>query len=376
MRLGALATTFMLTVSTPAFAQNLDPLYEALNKLPDVLLTNPEPAQAYFVDTTVLRVLAERQGTTFYSQARQRATLAGMLPLLSALQSSNVDSWNEKAGIDLERVRYFAGFGSPPYTVTVWGLEDNAAATGLIEAISADDFSPMGADGVVGNGEPMAFDPSKADPGNPWRSRVGAATFAAARFNTVVQSSVPDALPMMLGEFPNLEANPVVKTMTTGLETAVGDHMIVQAMLISPTFGMSRGNPMDLLAPEADNFDAIRDNIIAQLEAGAEGVPPYFGGLIVDAQGDHPAVAISLAYADCDTAKRAADLMVQRWIDTMPEAAQGTTATDAVPSGDALCAATLTITGDSTDITAKPIFGTMFDAYMRQSFSVLQIGEQ
>lgn len=193
MRLGAIATTLLLTTSGPVFAQNLNPLYEALNKLPEVLLTNPAPEQAFFVDMASLRALADRKGVEFGTDVLRRTQVGAMLRPIGALYAGDVETWNEKSGIDLNEVRYFAGFGQTPYVVTLWGLQDTAAATGLIDTLTDRDFTPVGADGVVGNGEPMSVDLTKNDPSDPWRGSAGAATFAVARLNTVIQASTPDA---------------------------------------------------------------------------------------------------------------------------------------------------------------------------------------
>ena len=104
----------------------------------------------------------------------------------------------------------------------------------------------------------------------------------------------------------------------------------------------------------------------------SEGLPPWLGGIIVDAQADQPAAAISLTYADCDAARKAVTLMERRWADSMPETAQGEMVGEVVAgSQDGLCAATLRVSARTQD---APLFRSVIAALMRRQFTVLQIG--
>lgn len=371
MRLGTVAIVLLMTSNAPAAAQHLDPLSDALHTLPETILSNPEPHQAVFVNIGALLELTARQGVKLTPRSMARLQISTMLRPIEALHYASPDDWKEKAGIGLEEIRYFTGFGEPPNTVTIWGLKDGAAADRLVEALPDRGFMPMGIEGVLGNGEPHAADLARRDPTDPWRSQIGAATFVAAKDNVVVQSSAPESLPEVVSNTPSVGDNPVIAAAMAGLEGTIGDHLIVQAMLISPVFGLEGFNPANLLTSQSQDFEALKND----LEAASKGIPPYLGGIISDAHLDRPVVAISLTYTDCSTAETAADLIEQRWIETMPEVAQGTISSGTVPSSDGLCAATLTITDDSSDYTVNPIFDALFRAYMQRSFTVLQIGE-
>jgi hypothetical protein len=87
-------------------------------------------------------------------------------------------------------------------------------------------------------------------------------------------------------------------------------------------------------------------------------------------------VVLSLTFGDCGTAQTAALQIEQRWAQTMPEIAQGTITTGAPEGVDGLCAATVTIVGDSEDPAANPVFNALYESYMRQQFTVLQIGHE
>src|SRR5690606_31246582 len=128
---------------------------------------------------------------------------------------------------------------------------------------------------------------SKRNPADPWRSSVGAATFAAARDNAIIQAAMPEALPMMLADAPAAGGNPIVVAALGGLEAILGDDLLVQAMLISPAFGLGSLDAAALLTQGGD-IDSIRQKLEAELEAGSRGIPPYFGGIIADSQGEQP----------------------------------------------------------------------------------------
>jgi hypothetical protein len=371
MRLAA-AAAMLIATTVPGFAQGIAPLRDALAKMPESLLANPAPELFNFVDIDALHALAGGDGIPLDAQVLVRPQLGGSLPALNALLVSGPDAWGEKSFIPLTDVRYFAGFGSPPSTVTIWGLDDDDAASALIEALDASDFDPIGSDGVIGNGVPMAADLLRRDTTNPWRTSVGAATFAVATDNAVIQTTNPDVLPALLAGGASLADSLVVATALGGFEAALGDDQVVQAMLISPTFGLGSIDPSIMLGPGQD-MDDIRQRLEAEIAAGMTGVPLYLGGLIADIQGSTPGVMISLAYPDCGTAAMASEQMAMRWRETMPESAQGDVETSAIEAANA-CAAVLKISDDSGEDVANQTFNALFNAYVRGSFTVLQIG--
>ncbi len=372
MRL-AIAAAMLLTASTPALAQGVEPLRDALATMPEMILGNPAPVQFNFVDVSALRTLGESDGSDVGAPALNRAAVGGMLPPYNALQAGGPEAWNEKSFVDLGEVRYMAGFGEAPLTVSILGLAGEDVAANLIAALEAAGFDAAGPDGIVGNGEPMAMDLSKADPADPWRGTAGAPTFAASKGDAIIQSSMPQPLPVMLAEGPDAAANPAIRAALGGLEAALGEDLLVQAMLVSPAFGIANIDPAALLAPGAD-FNALRQKLEAEVDVGTSGIPSYFGGFVADVQGDRPAVLFSLAYGDCETAEAAAGLMEQRWRDTMPASVQGEPETGSIEGSDGLCAATLKVSGEAGDGLSNPVFQALFDGYVRREFTVLQIG--
>lgn len=373
MRLITLAATVVLTASGSASAQNLDALTQALDHLPQTILSHPGAIQAAFVDMNALRGLPELVDGAAPPQQYLRTELVAELRPIAALRMGGAERWAEHAMIELDGVSYFIGFGVSPDAVTLWGLADDAAANGLTEALLTRDFTPL-ADAIVGNGAPMTMDFSKADPADPWRSAMGAASFAAVRGNSVIEMADPAALDVFTKGEPSVAQNPVVATALKGLEQSVGDGWIVEAVLISPAFGLTAHDPAAFLVPKNGNFEPLRAQLEAEVQAGGVGIAPYFGGIIADVQLDTPAMAIALTYPDCDTALSAADQIGQRWVSLMPEAAQGTITTGHAEGPDGLCAALVTIKAPTADPMSNPIVSSWYGSYLSRGSNVLEIG--
>lgn len=375
MRMPILALSILLATA-PAQAQTLEPLREALSNVPQSVFASRSPEQVLFIDIAALHRLSETEAGLSPGIIQRRGMVGGLLRPVEALTMAPAKEWGESAGVDIADVRYFAGFGRSPNMSTVWGLKDNAAATGLLGALAKRDFRPSGVPGVFGNGEPLKRDLAKNKPSDPWRGRVGTPTFGTAKGNVVMQASTPQETAMLLAEFPGVDESAVVAAAMAGLQEAVGDAEVVQAMLVSPLLGLSTSiDPAVLMPSGSKDPEAMREKLKAGIEAGRKGIPPYLGGFIADAQGGRPAVAIALTYLDCETADKAAALVAQRWAETMPAAAQGETSTKTVAAVEGLCAAMFRVDSEAADDGANAAFHALFQAYLRRQFTVLQIGE-
>ena len=368
MRVLATSAALVLAAANPVAAADTAALQTALGHVPEAVLTSPQPELAQFIDMSVLRGLA---GTDLRPRLLDRARVGRSIRALEALAIAGPQVWSEKAGIAVDEVNYFLGFGQVPQTMTIWGLGSEAAAATLMTALGDRDFVP--ADGaILGNGEPMAMDPAKRDPASPWRSMIGAASFVAQDGDVIVQGPAPEAV-TMYGRMTPAADNPIVATALAGLADIGGREPIVQAILVSPVIGLGGTDRAALMTPSLD-LDAIRDKLLAQVEAGGDGLPPYFSGIVADIAADRPAVAISLTYADCEMADEAAKMLAERWTSTMPEATQGELESGTTQGVDTLCAATLIITADEAAPATNPIFDAVLNAYMRGTLSALQIG--
>lgn len=366
MRRTVIAASLFLTASAPVLAQNLEALRDGLNHLPATIFFGAQGDVAYFVDMEAL--VQDSDGPAF----RRVLVGADMIPLQS-LSMAEPAEWESKAGTTTDKVRYFTAFGRPPDGHTFWGLTDEAAAAEMIDTLETLGFETAGSAGVVGNGEPQRFAPDKRDSTDPWRTMVGAAQFAAAKGNNVVQTQTPQAAMIAASEQPSLTDNAIVQTALNGLEAAAGDSRVVQAVVISPLFGVANLDPATLLGPSAD-MEETRQKLQAQIDELGAGIPPYLGGIVADLEADQSGVGIALAYPDCAIAGAAADTIAERWGELADGTAQGQIITGTAEGLEGLCAATVTVSVDADGGMQNPAYRTVLDAYMRRGPSVLQIG--
>lgn len=371
MRRSILAASLVLTTSVPVFAQNLDALREGLNSLPPSLLMEARGDLAYFVGIQAINGLAEGSPDL---RPYFRVMVGTDINALNSLSRTDPTQWQEKAGIGIDQLRSLVGFGQPPNVVNLWGLADADAATSMMTALKARGFETAGADGVIGNGEPMRMDPEQRDPSDAWRTMIGAAQFAAVKGNSVVQAQTPQEALLVSSQQTGLGETPIFETALAGLEHTVGDSAIIQATVISPIFGLGDIDPALVLSPSAD-MDETRQKIEGQMAALGTGIPPYHGGIIADVQGEQTGVGIALTYPDCETARVAADLLGTRWSEMVVDAAKDQTTADTALGRDGLCAATLSVVIENDNLELNPAYRSVIDAYFRREPGVLQIGK-
>lgn len=219
----------------------------------------------------------------------------------------------------------------------------------------------------------MKFDPQERDASDPWRTMVGAAQFAAAKGSAVIQAQNPQDAALAAAEQPSVGENPIVQTALTGLEQTVGDAGIVQAVVISPVFGLTGLDPSALLSSSGDMTET-RQNIEAQMAELGSGIPPYLGGIVADLEGEQQGVGIAMAYPDCTIAQQAADLIAERWVGMAGEDAQGEITAATAEGEEGLCAATVNVTLEAATAGPNPAYRSVIDRHFRSEAGVLQIG--
>lgn len=370
MRHAIIAASLLLSTSGAALAQNLDALRDSLDHLPASVLMQEYGDLAYFVD---VKVAAGLSGDDAEARPFFRVLTGADLLALEALAFSEAAEWESKAGTTIDRLQYFAGYGRPPNAHAFWGLSDEAAANDLVATLESIGFESAGA-GVIGNGEPQRMDPSLRDPSDPWRTKIGAAQFAAALGTNVVQTQTPQAAALTVAEQPRLGENPIMQTALSGLEQAVGDSQVVQATIISPLFGMTGLDPRAFLSPSAD-MEETKRKIEEQMASLGSGIPPYLGGIVTDLQGHSQGVGIALTYADCDIAQEAADGIAARWVELADDAAQGDITAQTAEAEGGLCAATVSVYLADDTAVQNPAYRAVIETYMRGQPGVLQIGQ-
>ena len=371
MRRRVIAASLLLASSVPTLAQNIDVLRDGLDHLPATLVSEDRGDLAYFVDVQVLSGLVEGDSAVrpFF-----RLMSGADINALQSLSRTPTVEWEAKAGTSLDKLRYFTGYGQPPNVVSFWGLSDEAAATQMIATLETIGFEDAGAPGVVGNGEPQRMDPSKIDPSDPWRTKIGAAQFAAAKGNTVVQAQMPQTAMLATAEQPSLGQDPILQVALAGLDQAVGDGLVVQAVVISPLFGMAGVDPAAVLTTSAD-IEETRKRLEEQMAALGSGIPPYLGGVLADVQADRQGAIIALTYPDCTIAQEAADAIAMRWADMAGEEAQGDIVAQTAEGEGGLCAAAVSVSIEADNLEQNPAYRALIEPYLRGQAGVLQIGE-
>lgn len=362
----AAALVIFLMASVAAHAQGVGSIRDALTKMPKFLLNTPS-AQFSFVDVAALRKLGG--GERIHRTLAARAIVGDALPHFVALRARSVEYWAERSLVDLASIRYLAGSSVQP---VIWGFDSEDTATSTIAALDAADFDAIEIEGMLSNRGDVDSDPVEVESFDPWRSAGRHRSFIAAKEDAIVQSIARGLVEAMLRDEPNMAESEVVSAALDGIEAALGDGMLVQALLVNPLMGLG-GVDTEMLLNGRPTLEEMREKLEAELQPGTEGIPSYLGGFIADAQGDQPGVLISLTYPDCATADRAAAQMAERLADIMPEDLRGDVAEAAIEASGGLCAATLNVTGTSAD----GLSNSTFDAFIRHRHyvGVLQIGK-
>ena len=368
MRRSVIAASLLLTSSLPVLAQNLDTLRDGLDHLPAVILMQDHGDLGYFIDAGLMTELGKAD---FRAMSR---LMFGPIKQITEQTVDNDSAWWSKTGTTPDKLRYFAGFGRSPAVVTLWGLTDAAAADDMMATLGTFGFENAGAPGVIGNGEPMKMDPQKRDATDPWRTMIGAAQFAAVKGSAVVQAQNPQSAMLVAAEQPSLGENPTMKTALAGIEQSAGDRAVLQAMVISPLFGMSGLDPAAFLSPTGD-LEETQEKIEQQMEDLQAGIPPYLGGIVADFEGDGQGIGIALTYPDCEIAQAAADTLSARWVEMAGAEAQGEIVAETAEGIDGLCATAFTVSLENDNPVQNPAYRAVTESYMRNEVGVLQIGQ-
>lgn len=376
--LAALPALALLAAAPAAFAEAASsPLRDGFANLPEIVFEQKFPLLAYVVDPEALGRSGEAEKPQ--ENARLRSLWHDDLRLMQAWIVSDAQSWKDKTGLEPGEFRFVAGFGQAPGQIAVMGLPEAADVEALLGRLDAGEFDPVegveGAEGALINGEPMAFAFDRRSLDDPWRGQIGQAVAVAGKDAALIYSPTPEPISFMLGFDRSLAENPISATALTGAEAAAAAAQgeLLQAMLFSPALGLEGYDPSALMfSPNRGDPAALRAEIQAAMEAARFGLPPYFGGVFADAQIDgRPALVISLAYPDCETAAAAAEEAAQRWRAEFPEPAAEVSASHH-EGAEGLCAAVVAGIGDPADQSlARAAYGKI----MNRAFPLLRIGE-
>ncbi|WP_025136109.1 hypothetical protein [Achromobacter sp. DH1f] len=375
MRLKALALCMLAGFGTSAVAKDsTQTLQQAFKQIPQAVLSAPWAMQIVFLDVQAWRAL-EPSGPT--ADGMRRLSLAQPIRPLESV-GYGLDQWSLNAKVAFDEVSYFAGFGQAPSNVSYWGLKNKQAVGKLVTSLKQGDFADVdgGVPGLIANGAEGVMDMQKANPKDPWRGMMGKASFVLPLDATLIQASSGAAMQSLAQTAPSVADSEVVAAALAGLKEAVpaNSGRIVQAAVISPVMGLNAVDPAKVLLSTHGDIDIAKQNLKAATEANGRGIPPYFSGILADAQiDDVPAVVISLAYADCATAKQAVDGIDAAWKASMAAAVPAKFSGKTVQAGK-LCAAVVNLTAPKAENAGNPILAQVMNRYMRRDFTVLQIG--
>ncbi|WLS05004.1 hypothetical protein [Shinella oryzae] len=375
MRNIALAMGLMAACSNQALAKDgTQTLREALSAIPESGGTTLAPMLAYFFDVKAWR----GNGNEVPSLASLiRLALAAQIEPLQRLDSNMLSVWTQKAGVPFADIDYFVGFGERPSFVTMWGLKDETAADGLLTKLKQMDFAevPGGIPGIFGNGGvEVKMDLRKADPLNPWRGAQVRTYFIKQLGSKLVQASSPETMIALSAPKHTMADAPFVAPALHGLRRTLtdSDNKIIQAVVISPSIGLSARAPAGLVTQQPATADELRDGPTTK----RGGLPYYLGGIIADVQGKRPGMTVSLTYSNCDMAEQAVEYLKASAVAFKEARIDADVAGQSVKASQSLCAAIVTFDTTSNDQTANPLLTHFMESHMRRDLQLLRIAEE
>ncbi|MGV3551050.1 hypothetical protein [Rhizobium sp.] len=363
---------FLAIGGTAAFADNTATLRKALSHLPETALATADPMPIAFLD---VKAMSSAEEGALSEAALRRMSFGSFLRPLEALQYGMGKDWTEKAGVPFEDISYFVGNGMPPVRLAYWGLADEKAADTLLEALTSRGFRQLqDTPRMLANGDPRAINFEARDETNPWLGTMGQTSFAMPHAETVMQATAPQDFEPVLEMKRSVADNPAIATLLEGIAKAPAsrDSTLVQALVVTPLFGMSSVDPADFLQSDMTDLEATKKKLEEKMVEGSKGIPPYFAGMMVDAQqATGPALVISLAYADCASADSAVTTIQARWNKATDLNGIADISGQSVPAADKACAAVISFAAKGE--TNEPLRHA-FSGAMTRKFNVLQIG--
>lgn len=339
----------LLCAAPPAFAQDTNSaLHDAMAVLPEQVFMQTNTGLAHFVDLSAQAARGSEQAPGLaWLQRSPAVDLRPVASLAEASMRGSTEEWAQKAGTDVDTLSYFAGYGVPPNVVTIWGFTDEAAANAAFAGLAERGFTEMeGMPGVLANGEPMQVNLMSRDPASPWSGMMGETSVVTQMGSHFLHASGPDAFAPSLQDQPAMIDSAPGKTLLAALEAQ--GKPVAQASFFSLALGLSAADPGAVLGTTSPA--EAKATMEAAAANAAEGVPPYFGGVMADLVEDGKSVAvIALAYPDCATAEAAAAGAAALWPKGGVYPENVTVTASHVDAGAPGCAAVLTVESPESD---------------------------
>lgn len=342
MRLGLVlaAAALLAAFAAPAPAADAPTLRQAFSAIPRTAIRSAEDGiLASVVDFAAAHSMVPDGAADLPPGLLQRLGLAGetISPFRELVLPTDAQERDKELGLSPSRIAAFAGYGTPPADTAIWILADEADARTVFATLPGQGFSDAGR-GILINGAPYGLNLDKAQPGNPWRGRLGKTSAVARTGRLLIQAGAPDlaAAGSAVAAGGSLADDPAVSTALKGIEEAAAGAVVLQAVLVPASIGRVEAGrqaaPADAAAP----------------------LPPYTLALIADFErpGRERGAALAFAYPDCALAAEAASRFVARWTSvrspltsrTMNDAAASTAATRTVQGPAGSCAAVVLLT--------------------------------
>ncbi len=357
----------VLLAFSPALALAEDaPLQQAMAMIPTFPLGADEGLIAQYIN--VQAVKARGDGTVTGQNWQPLGTMQDYAPI-RALLSDDPANWAENAGVGLDQITYFAGYGAAPGDVAIWGFADDASAGAAFAQLSDRGFAEISEiPGFVANGVPMKTDLANINRADPWHGAMGQASAVTLRETALVQAFDPVRIDQLRGEMPSLASQPGGQTLLAALSGSQGE--VLQAAFFGPMTGLYGVDPALMISPDPATVQAT---IAAAAEKAKSGVPLYSAGAVAVLNGaDGPATILTLAFADCAVAETAAASAAELWQGTEGAPAGMTVAAATVDAGASGCAAVATAKADD----GVAPFLMAFGGLMRRDFAPIRIGTE
>ncbi|TKW67606.1 MAG: hypothetical protein DI616_04600 [Paracoccus denitrificans] len=362
----------LVCAASPGSAQDeSSTLRDAMAFLPEAIFNASSRDLGHFVDVAIQapRGRNDLPGLAFLQQM-PASQLRPVSSLAMAAMQSGLEEWSENAGADLADIRYFAGFGTPPEDVTIWGFTDEASAGATFAGLEERGFTEIdGMAGVMANGEPLQINIANRDPANPWTGQMGQTSVVTRQRAHLLHAAGPTAFePLLQGQASMVESAPGKSLLAALLAQ---EKPVAQATFFGPQLGFYSPQP----GPMPDPMSSPEDNaaIKAEMEKSQAGVPVYFGGVVADLVQEGKTVAvIALAYPDCATAEKAAARAAALWPESGGDAPETTVSASHVDAGGAGCAAVLSVEAPDS---IESAFGLTAGRILRQDLASVRIGQ-
>jgi len=357
----------------PASSQdvkNTQELNSAAGQITMDALTKQSPYQIEFVN---LQAFSDAGTPLNTPNGARRLAFGWNIDGIQAFGSTDDKTWEENFGAPRTEIRWVAGSGPAPDTNTLWGLVDKNALEKLTTGLTGRGFTPVSGSSapILGNGEAGAFDPTQNDPKNPWRGTMGAARFALPLDTAVASAPKPELL-AAFGKVETLNQYAPMQAVIQAINEQEG--VLMQAALISPVFGMQASDlPANFLSGKPEEIlNAWQSS--EKPETGS--LPIYQAGAIVDLQSDtnQPSLVIALAFANCETAKSAIDVVSDRWnkSELSPIATELKAST--VQSDNGQCVSVFQTNPSDPQAVGNAVASAINNAVISRSFNLLTIG--